>query len=91
MFVQVQACVAEQKDALLVPVGAVVSIQGKTMLISVGKSGAVSLVPVTTGIQQGGMIAVQGGISRGARIVVSGTQQALMAANGRAKLRVTEK
>ncbi len=91
MFVQVQARVAEQKDALLVPVGAVVSIQGKTMLISAEKSGAVSLVPVTTGIQQGGMIAVQGAISPQTRIVVSGTQQALMAANGRAKLRIVEK
>lgn len=86
MYVKVRARVAEQKDAMLVPVGAVVSIQGKTMLVEVDGKGAASLVPVTTGLQQGGMVAVQGALSPDSRIIVSGTQQGMMAAEGRARL-----
>ncbi len=91
MFVRVRAQVAEYKDAMLVPVEAVASIQGKEMLIAVEKNGALSLVPVTTGAEQRGMLVVRGAITAESRIVVSGTQQALMAVNGRAKLRIVEK
>lgn len=89
MFVKVRARSAEQKNALLVPVEAVVHIQGKSMLIALDAENRASLIPVTTGLQQGDLVAVQGsGLSAETRIVVSGTQQALMAANGRALLRL---
>ncbi len=88
MYVKVRARVAEQRNALLVPVGAVASIQGKTMLVEVDAKGNASLVPVTTGLQQGGMVAVQGAVSADSQIIVSGTQQGMMAAEGRARLRI---
>ncbi|MBR5894628.1 MAG: efflux RND transporter periplasmic adaptor subunit [Akkermansia sp.] len=86
MFVRVRVCSAEHQHALLVPVGAIVNIQGKSMLIEVDDKGSASLVPVSVGLQQDGMVAVTGAVSPTSRIVVSGTQQALMAVNGRAKL-----
>ncbi len=89
MFVKVRARTAEQQNALLVPAGAVVSIQGKTMLVAVDARAQASLVPVTVGLQHDGMVAVHGGgLTKEARIVVNGTQQALMAASGRARLHV---
>ena len=88
MFVRVRALVAEQKNALLVPVGAVVSIQGANMVLVVNEKGDVRTVSVVTGLQRDGLVAVQGDLSPTDRIVVNGTQQALMAAEGRAKLNV---
>lgn len=90
MYVKVRARVAEQKDALLVPVGAVASIQGKTMLVELNPAGEASLVPVSTGLQQNGLIAVQGAVSQDSRIIVSGTQQGMMAAEGRARLKTAQ-
>lgn len=88
MYVSVQAQVAEEKDALLVPVGAVVSIQGKSMLVEVDERGKASLVPVVTGLSRDGMIAVRGPITTESLIVSVGTQQGMMAAERRAELRV---
>ena len=88
MFVRVRAQVAEQKNALLVPVGAVVSIQGVNMVLVINENGTVRTVSVVTGLQRDGLVAVQGDLSPTDRIVVNGTQQALMAAEGRAKLNV---
>ena len=88
MFVTVRALVSEQKDALLVPVSAVVSLQGKTMLVQLDAQNRASLVPVQTGSEYRGMVSVTGPISTSSRIVVTGTQQAMMAAEGRAELEV---
>ena len=90
MFVKVRARAAEQKDALLVPVQAIVSMQGKSMLVALDARDRATIVPVTTGLQQGDMVAVQGELTPATRIVISGTQQAMMAATGRARLTVQE-
>lgn len=89
MFVLVRARVAERKDALLVPESAVVSMQGKTMLLLVGAGGRPQLRSVEVGPRQGGLVSVQGaGLSPSSRIIIRGTQQGLMAASGRARLRM---
>lgn len=86
MFVTVRARVAEQTHALLVPVGALVSIQGAQFVIVATPKGTVKTVPVTLGLQQGGSVAVTGDLSPSDLIIVNGTQQALMAVGGRARL-----
>ena len=91
MYVRVRAQVEEEKDVLLVPEEAVVSIQGKTMLVEVDAQGKASLVPVTTGLSQKGQVAVSGPISTDSLIVCVGTQQGMMAAEKRATLRVQQK
>ncbi len=89
MFVVVRAVVDDVKAALLVPQKAVVSLQGKQFLVAVAAEGKVQLIPVELGPQQGDMVVVRGAISAESHIVVSGTQQAMMAAAGRARLKVT--
>lgn len=88
MFVRVRARVAEIDNALLAPIGAIVSIQGKTMVVVVNERDEATLVPVTTGLQQDGMVAIQGAVSPGDWIISSGTQQGMMAAEKRALLHV---
>ncbi|MBR1998068.1 MAG: hypothetical protein IJ993_06600, partial [Akkermansia sp.] len=88
MYVTVRAAVAELKDALLVPQAASVSVQGQQFVLSLDSASKVSMVPVTTGALQGENIVVQGAISPQSLIVTSGTQQAMMAAAGRAVLKV---
>lgn len=88
MFVSVRALISEQKNALLVPISAVVSLQGKSMLVQLDAQNRASLVPVQTGSEYRGMVTVTGPISTSSRIVVTGTQQAMMAAEGRAELEV---
>lgn len=87
MFVMVRAAVDEVKDAMLVPQKAIVAMQGKQFVAVLGAGDKVQLVPVTTGPMQGDMIVVSGALSQDARIVVTGTQQAMMAAAGRALLK----
>ncbi len=88
MFVTVRVRMSEQAQALLVPVGAIVSIQGAQFVLVIGPDSTVRTVPVTTGIQQGGYVVVTGKLSTDDSIVVSGTQRALMAAEGRARLNI---
>lgn len=88
MFVRVRAQVTKGQKALLVPRQAIVSIQGKNMLLIVNKKNEVSIVPITTGQTQGNMIAVSGSINENDSIITEGTQQGLMAANGRARVRI---
>lgn len=90
MFVKVRARVGGQKGVLLVPVGAIVSLQGKTMVVELDPQGAAHLVPVELGLQQQGLVAVKGELSVRSQIVVRGTQQALMAVDGRAVLRTSK-
>lgn len=90
MFVRVRARMGEPQKALLVPQQAIVSIQGKSMLLSVNDKNEVHLIPVVTGLSQGKLIAVSGAISADDRIVTEGTQQALMAAGGRARIIVDQ-
>ncbi len=86
MFVTVRARIAEQSQTLLVPVGAIVNIQGAQFVLVTSPDGSVRTLPVTTGLQQGGCVSVLGNLSADDLIVVNGTQQALMAAAGRARL-----
>lgn len=88
MFVTVRVRMAEQVQALMVPVGAIVSIQGAQFVLVVNPDSSVRTVPVTTGIQQGGYVVVTGKLSAADSVVVSGTQRALMAAEGRARLNI---
>ena len=87
MFVMVRAAVDEVKDAMLVPQKSIVAMQGKQFVAVLGADDKVQLVPVTTGPMQGDMIVVSGALTQDARIVVTGTQQAMMAAAGRALLK----
>lgn len=86
MFVRVKAQTGEENNALTVPVGAIVDIQGKSMVVTVDKEGHPRIVPVSTGIAEGGRIAVKGALDVLDNVVVEGTQQAMMAAEGRARL-----
>lgn len=88
MFVRVRAQISRPQRTLLVPQEAIVSIQGKSMLLSVDAHERVTLVPVATGLSQGNMVSVSGAISESSRIITQGTQQGLMAATGRAKITI---
>lgn len=88
MFVRVKAQTGEDKNALTVPIGALVDIQGSSMVVTVDRQGKPRLVPVKTGIAEGGRIAVKGALDVLDNVVVEGTQQAMMAAEGRATLDV---
>lgn len=88
MFVNVKAKTGEEKNALTVPISALVSTQGKNMVVTVDKQGNPRLVPVERGIAEGARVAVRGAIDVHDPVVVEGTQQAMMAAEGRAALRV---
>lgn len=88
MFVKVRVLISDVKDALLVPVGAIVSIQGKPMLVQLDEQNRASLIAVQTGPEINGLVSVTGPVSTASRIVVSGTQQGMMAAEGRALLDV---
>ena len=88
MFVRVRAPISKPQKALLVPQQALVSIQGKSVLLSVDEQNRVSLIPVTTGLSQGNMVAVSGAVNEHDRIITEGTQQGLLAASGRAKIMV---
>lgn len=90
MYVRVRAQVDAPQKALLVPQSALVSIQGRDMLVKADTRGGASLIPVTTGLSKGDMIAVSGAISPADLIITKGTQQGVMAAEQRAVLRVTE-
>ncbi len=89
MFVTVRAAVDELKNVVLVPQKALVSQQGAQFLVALGAGEKVQLIPVETGPIQGEMIVVHGAVSPELRIVVSGTQQAMMAAAGRARLKTS--
>ena len=88
MYVTVRAMVGREDNQLLVPPEAVVALQGKNLLLVLEKENKITPVFVLTGVMQDGLIAVQGDITPKMQIVVSGTQQALMAADGRARLKV---
>ena len=88
MYVTVRAMVGREDNQLLVPPEAVVALQGKNFLLVLEKENKITPVFVLTGVMQDGLIAVQGDITPKMQIVVSGTQQALMAADGRARLKV---
>ena len=72
------------------PEEAVVSLQGKNFVVAVGDADKVELIPVTTGNTRDGYIVIQGDVSPQMRIVVRGTQQALMALSGRAALKIVQ-
>ncbi len=88
MFVSVKARTGEEKNALTVPVSSLVSIQGKNMVVVIGKDAQPRLVPVERGITDGARVAVNGALDVRDPVVVEGTQQAMMAAEGRATLHV---
>lgn len=88
MFVKVRAVTDEVKHALMVPQSAIVSQQGQQFVLALQQDNKVALIPVQTGAAQGDMVQVLGEVTPDMRIVVSGTQQALMAAAGRATLKV---
>lgn len=90
MYVTVRATVGELKNAILVPEESVVSLQGKNFVVAVGDADKVELIPVTTGNTRDGYIVIQGDVSPQMRIVVRGTQQALMALSGRANLKIVQ-
>ncbi len=87
MFVRVRAQVAAPAKELLVPQQAIVDIQGKSMVLVVNEKEGVIPVPVQTGLAQGKMVAVSGDLDENDRIIIQGTQQGLMAASGRAKIK----
>ncbi|MBE6416922.1 MAG: efflux RND transporter periplasmic adaptor subunit [Akkermansiaceae bacterium] len=88
MFVKVRAVTDEVKNALMVPQSAIVSQQGQQFVLALQQDNKVALIPVQTGASRGDMVQVLGEVTPDMRIVVSGTQQALMAAAGRATLKV---
>lgn len=89
MYVRVRAQVKAPQKALLVPQQAVVSIQGRTMLLSVNDLRKVILIPIRTGLTQGNMVAVSGEVNEHDSIITEGIQQGLMAAAGRANITIS--
>ena len=90
MFVKVRAAVDVVKNAVLVPQSAIVNQQGQQFVLVLQADNKVKLVAVQTGAATGDMVQVRGPVSPAMRIIVSGTQQALMAASGRAVLSVAD-
>ena len=90
MFVKVRAAVDVVKNAVLVPQSAIVNQQGQQFVLVLQADNKVKLVAVQTGAATGDMVQVRGPVSPAMRIIVSGTQQALMAASGRAVLCVAD-
>lgn len=88
MYVTVRAMVGREDGQLLVPPEAVVALQGKNFLLVLEEENKITPVFVLTGVMQDGLIAVRGDVTPQMQIVISGTQQALMAADGRARLKV---
>ena len=87
MYVTVRAAVGREENQLLVPPEAVLSQQGKNFLLVLEEENKITPVLVLTGVTQDGLVAVRGDLTPQMRIVVSGTQQAMMAAEGRARLK----
>jgi multidrug efflux pump subunit AcrA (membrane-fusion protein) len=87
MYVTVRAAVGREENQLLVPSEAVLSQQGKNFLLVLEDENKITPVFVLTGVTQDGLVAVRGDLTAQMRIVVSGMQQAMMAAEGRARLR----
>lgn len=88
MYVKVRANVGEEKDALTVPVGAVCSLQEQPYLIIINSNYKAELRAVATGLEENGRVAVLQGLSADDLVVVRGTQQAMRAAENRARLQV---
>jgi RND family efflux transporter MFP subunit len=74
MFARVSLVLAESRDALLVPVEAVVEEEGKDFVYSVTESKA-RRREVTRGWTQDSLVAVTKGLEEGERIVVAGQQR----------------
>jgi multidrug efflux pump subunit AcrA (membrane-fusion protein) len=63
--------------ALLVPDAAVQTDQARKTLLTVASDGTVVVKPVTLGPVVDGLRIVSGGLSRGDRVVIGGTQMAM--------------
>ncbi len=91
MYVIVRANMGIVKDVLKVPVEAVVQVQGKNMVLVYEESGKVGMRPVKLGVEADNWVEVSGnGLKEGEAVISKGTQQGMMAAMGRATLRVTK-
>ncbi|MFI3243662.1 MAG: efflux RND transporter periplasmic adaptor subunit [Akkermansia sp.] len=89
MYVLVRADMGVKKDVLMVPVEAVVQVQGKNMLLLYEDGGKVSMNPVSLGVESDNWVQVMGsGLKEGMAVISKGTQQGMMAAMGRARLKV---
>lgn len=74
MFARVSLVLAEQKDALLVPVEAVVEDEGKDFVYSVAE-GKAKRRAVSKGWTENGLVAISKGLEEGEQIVVAGQQR----------------
>lgn len=89
MYVMVKARIGAVSDILKVPVSAIVQVQGKSMILLLPQGGEVKLVPVSLGVREGNWVEIEGeGLKEGDQVVSKGTQQGMMAAMGRAKLKL---
>lgn len=74
-FARISAVTRIQKDALLVPAGAVSELQGGYLIAVVGDDNKVSLRPVKVGARAGTMWIIEDGLKLGDRVVAAGTQK----------------
>lgn len=91
MYVLVRAQMGLLKDVLKIPVSAVVQVQGKNMVLIYSKEGKVEMRPVQLGAQDGAWVQVLGdALKEGEQVISKGTQQGMMAAMGRARIKVND-
>ncbi len=89
MYATVKALVKKEKHALWVPQTAIANVQGANFVLHLPETGAPQMIPVTLGEEQGARISITGkGITENLRLIMSGTQQGLMAAAGECRLNI---
>lgn len=91
MYVLVRAQMGVRKNVLQVPVESIVQVQGKNMLLLYPSDGKVQMVPVSLGAESNNWVQVEGEqLQEGMQVISKGTQQGMMAAMGRARLKRAE-
>ena len=74
-YAKVRAVVRVEKGALLVPQRALTELQGSYQVATVDSGNHAHIVTVRTGVQAGGKVVVESGLSPGDRVVADGIQK----------------
>jgi len=69
MFAQVELTVAERAEAVVVPKGAVITVDGQTVCLAVGSDGTVQSRPVKTGLRTATEVEVVSGVTPDDKVI----------------------
>ena len=75
LFARVQATIGVQKDALVVPINALITIQNINQLAVVGPDNKVTIRNVNVGITTREEVVIVSGVNEGDKIVIQGIQK----------------